>query len=231
MSKQPRSTFHHVHKGHSTALPYVFGFILSLEFTAIPYYLVINHMSVPGASLLVVLMVFAILQMLVQIFFFLHLGRGPKPLYNVGFFAATVFAVTVVTCGSVFIMGNLHRRMTPTAETLKLAQDEAIAQVSGVSTGACQQIGASHIVTITKGKVDIPNVSAQRCDTLTFVSTDAGSHKILFGPRTHPESYGGETEITVTNRKSQTLTLNQSGTMMFHDDREAGIYGFFTVAP
>ena len=65
-----------------TITSYVIGFLLSLVFTAIPYYLVVNK-TVEGNTLLATILGFAVLQMAVQIFFFLHLGRGPKPLYNV----------------------------------------------------------------------------------------------------------------------------------------------------
>ena len=73
---------------HGTTRSYVIGFVLSLIFTVIPYYLVTNK-TIAGSALLATILGIAVLQMFIQIFFFLHLGRGPKPFYNVVFFFAT----------------------------------------------------------------------------------------------------------------------------------------------
>lgn len=210
---------------------YVIGFILSLEFTIIPYYLVTTHRTVPGTTLLTTILVLGVLQMIIQVVFFLHLGRGPKPLYNVAFFVATVGMILVVTVGSIFIMSNLHSRMSPAAVTQKLSQDEAIGQIGGVRTGACQEIGASHIVTITNGAVDVPLTEAHLCDTLTFVNKDSQKRDISFGPHPHHESYGGESEVVVTSGRSETITLNQAGTFIFHDHLDPDMNGRFTVTP
>ena len=99
---------HHHHIEHKSVTAYVIGFILSLIFTLIPYYLVVNH-TLKGMDLLLTIMGFAVVQLIVQIVFFLHIGRGPKPNWNLWFFAGTVFAILVVTGGSVIIMSNLHR--------------------------------------------------------------------------------------------------------------------------
>src|SRR5580765_7290735 len=122
---------------HGTTVSYITGFVLSLGLTFLPYYLVV-HKTVTGDALIATLLGFAVLQMFVQIFFFLHLGRGPKPFYNVVFFFATVSIIVIAVGGSLFIMSNLYRNMSPDQVTTKLAQDEGIAQVGGQKTGACQ---------------------------------------------------------------------------------------------
>src|SRR5689334_1080476 len=99
---------------------YAIGFSLSFLLTAIPYYLVV-HKSASSNLLLTAIIGFAVMQMLTQIFFFLHLGRGPKPLYNVAFFAATVGIILVVVGGSIFIMNHLHYNMTPQEASRQLA--------------------------------------------------------------------------------------------------------------
>src|SRR5688572_2414166 len=104
---------------HGTTGSYVIGFILSLVFTLIPYYLVVNK-TVTGTAILATILTFGVVQMLIQIFFFLHLGRGPKPMYNVVFFGATASLILVVVLGSVFIMNHLHYNMSPTEVTKKL---------------------------------------------------------------------------------------------------------------
>ncbi len=227
MNKISHSTHGHPKGEHGTTKSYIIGFVLSLVFTAIPYYMVVNK-SVSGTALLVTILGFAVLQMLIQIFFFLHLGRGPKPLYNVVFFASTVGIILVVVGGSIFIMRNLHY-MTPAEATKKLVQDESIYQIGGAMTGACQGARANHQVTIVNGRVSPAHTDAQLCDTLTFINEDSTEREITFG--THPQhgSYAGETELTLRNGRNKTITLNQTGSYQFHDHLDAEVAGDFTV--
>ncbi len=215
--------------GHGTIKSYVIGFLLSLVFTAIPYYLVVNK-SVTGSSLLATILGFAVLQMAVQIFFFLHLGRGPKPLYNVAFFVSTVGIILMVVLGSIFIMDHLnYNMMAPEATTKKLAQDEGISQVGGEKTGACANIGANHQVIIQNGQLSPLHTDAQLCDSLSFINKDATAHDIVFGSYAQPEGYGGESGLTVRPGRSKTITLNQLGSHLFHDHLHSETAGYFTV--
>ncbi len=112
MSNKSPDTNTHLGHAHKTVESYVIGFILSLIFTFIPYYLVVNQI-VSGSSLLVTILGFAVVQMIIQIVFFLHLGRGPKPFYNVAFFISTVGIILIVVGGSIVIINNLHYNMLP----------------------------------------------------------------------------------------------------------------------
>lgn len=210
---------------------YVIGFALSIALTIIPYLMVTRQESPPGVSLLIVILVFAFAQMIVQLVYFLHLGRGPKPMYNVAFYSGTVGMILVVTAGSVFIIHNLHGRMSPEDTIRKIGQHEAIAQIGGEKTGACQERGENHIVTIQDGIVDKSEVSATRCDTLTFVSRDSGERKITFGFHEEHYTYGGESEITVTSRRHKSITLNETGAYTFHDHLDPSVAGTFIVNP
>lgn len=216
-------------RSHRTTLSYVIGFLLSLVFTIIPYFMVV-HKTVSGNTLLTAILVFASLQMGVQIFFFLHLGRGPKPLYNVAFFVGTAGAILVVVLGSIFIMNNLYHNMSPSEVTTKLAQDEGIAQVGDVKTGACQEIGSNHQVHIKDGKVTPFHTEAHLCDSLTFINEDNQTREIAFGPHPQHLVYGGETEQIVKQGYPKTINLNQAGTYLFHDHDAPDTFGEFTVA-
>lgn len=216
---------------HRTTTSYVVGFILSLIFTAIPYYMVV-HKTVTGSSLLATILAFAVLQMLIQIFFFLHLGRGPKPLYNVVFFVSTAGIILVVVLGSIFIIDHLNYNMMAKDVTTKLSQDEGIAQVGGEKTGACNDIGTSHKVTIRDGKVTPFNVNAKLCDSLTFINEDSRVRDIAFGPHPSHLVYGGEIEVTVRKGYPKTITLNQTTRqMIFHDHHDPSTFGTFSVKP
>jgi len=212
-----------------TMTSYVIGFVLSLVFTFIPYYLVVNK-AVSGNSLVATILGFAVLQLFVQVFFFLHLGRGPKPFYNVVFFFATVGIIIIAVGGALIIMTNLYRNMSPDEVTTKLAQDEGIAQVGGQKTGACQEVKSNHIVTISNGQVSPVRTQAQLCDTMTFVNKDNVIREIAFGSHPNHEVYGGETEEIVRKNYPKTITLNQAGDYSFHDHLNPSVSGLFVVA-
>ncbi len=86
-----------------TLRTYTFGFALSVVFTLAAFWLVGNTP---------ILIVLAIMQLLVQLVLFLHVGQERK-LWNV---AALVFAVLIVTIlvgGTLWIMYNLsHGQMS-----------------------------------------------------------------------------------------------------------------------
>lgn len=213
---------------HGTMQSYVIGFVLSLVFTAIPYYLVVNK-TVTGNSLLATILTFALLQMFIQVFFFLHLGRGPKPLYNVAFFVSTVGIILAVVGGSIFIMNNLRYNMAPMQMSMNLTQSEGISQVGGVKTGACQEIYANHQITIKNGVVSPLHTKASLCDSLTFINEDSKQYDIAFGSQAQPKAYGGESEEIVHKGYPKTINLNQPGTILFHDKLEPNITGDFNV--
>ncbi len=227
MSTEPHQPKQSHESEHGTTASYIVGFILSLIFTFIPYYLVVNKV-IQGNALIFTILAIAVLQMAIQLFFFLHLGRGPKPLYNIVFFFATAGIIVITVGASLFIMANLYHNMLPEEVTTRVAQEENIASLGGVETGACQGNKENHIVVIKNGLPDPVYTVANRCDTLTFVS-DAGSRTFVFG--THPDytSYGGLYEVIARSGRPEIVTLNQTGTFMFHDHDDPSVMGHFTV--
>ncbi len=230
MTKSLQGKNGNVDHEHRTLRSYVIGYILSLICTIIPYYLVVNH-SVSGTALLVTILSFAIFQMLIQITFFLHIGRGPRPNWNLYFYVATVGIILVIVGGTIMIINNLHYNMSPSDITKKLVNDEGIYQVGGTETGACHNLGINHKVTINNGVVTPLHTSAHKCDTLTFINYDKNIRDISFGPHPTHEDYAGVTELSVQKGYSKTLTLSESGTYQFHDHLQAEIVGYFNVDP
>lgn len=215
---------------HGTMKSYVIGFILSLVFTFIPYYLVVNH-GLTGSLLLATILGFAVLQMIIQITFFLHLGRGPKPKWNLFFFISTVGIILIVVGGSIMIINNLHYNMLPSDQTEKLVNDEGIYQIGGEKTGACQGQHANHQVTIKNNQVSPVHTIAEKCDTLTFINEDNQVRDIAFGEHPQHQAYAGQTELLVRKGQNQTITLSESGTHKFHDHLQEETAGDFTVTP
>lgn len=223
------SNIKHTSGEHGSVGSYVVGFVLSLIFTAIPYYLVVNK-TITGTAILLVILGFALAQMLVQIFFFLHLGRGPKPFYNIAFFGATFGLILVVVGGSIFIMNSLHY-MTPSDATKKIAQGEGIAQIGGQETGACQQKGERHHITLADGKATPTHVNAKLCDTITFFIGDTSDHEIVFGTTTNKLVYGGEEKLGLRRGRGKVINLNEAGSFTYFDSKDTTITGTFTVQP
>src|SRR5476649_2700441 len=90
---------------------YITGFILSLVLTFVAYFSVINHWF-SGAILLIAIFVFAIVQLIVQLFFFLHMGKEEKPYWNLSFFVSTIAIILIIVVGSIWIMYHLNYNMT-----------------------------------------------------------------------------------------------------------------------
>ncbi|HSH55267.1 MAG TPA: cytochrome o ubiquinol oxidase subunit IV [Candidatus Limnocylindrales bacterium] len=228
MSRQEHEVIEQQKAEHGTMRSYIVGFILSLVFTAIPYYLVVSQ-AITGTVLLAAILAFAFLQMAVQLFFFLHLGRGPKPLYNVGFFLGTFGAILVVVVGSIYIMSHLHYNMSPDEKSVKLAEDEGIHQLHGKKTGACRGVYENHKIRIKNNIVTPGYIEAHQCDTISFIKEDDATRAITFGSHPQHLSYAGEMELQLHKNRAKTITLNQIGTYQFHDHHNPGTAGYFTV--
>lgn len=216
------------HEDHGSISSYVIGFVLSLIYTFIPYYLVVNKIFT-GSNLIFVILGIGVLQMAIQLFFFLHLGRGPKPLYNVIFFFATAGVIVITIGASIFIMDNLYRNMSPEEVVLRVSQEENIAQINEKVTGACNENKDNHTITIKNGKADPTYVEAKLCDTLSFTNEDNETVEIIFGSTENQVSYGGLYEVTARSGRAEVITLNQSGVFTFASHDVPGLVGSFSV--
>ncbi|MFZ2544980.1 MAG: cytochrome o ubiquinol oxidase subunit IV [Candidatus Saccharimonadales bacterium] len=97
---------------------YTFGYLISLVLTLTAYNLVV-YQSV-NQWLLVILLVLAVAQMIVQLVFFLHLGEEVKPRYKLVSFVFMSGILLIVVAGSLWIMANLDNNMmhmTPQEKT------------------------------------------------------------------------------------------------------------------
>lgn len=214
---------------HGTARTYVVGFLLSLLFTFIPYWLVTQHL-LTTQGLLVVIMAIAVIQMVVQVVFFLHLGREKKPRWQLYFFAGTIVGIVTVVGGSIFIMSNLHHNMSSLEAATMLSQNEGIAQVEGSKTGACQTVRSEHTVVISHGVATPSHVDAHLCDSMVFETDDAQHREIAFGSHPAHIAYAGVQELPVSKGHGNMLILSVAGSYQFHDHLDPSLTGTFTVA-
>lgn len=95
---------------------YVIGFSLSLLLTLAAFGLVIYDL-LSGGELIAAIVGLAALQLLVQLVFFLHLGKETKPRWNLIAFVSMLVILLVIVVGSLWIMKNLDYNMMDHNET------------------------------------------------------------------------------------------------------------------
>ncbi|MFC5701523.1 cytochrome o ubiquinol oxidase subunit IV [Cohnella faecalis] len=91
------------HEAHGSLKSYVIGFLFSLILTIIPLVLVLNDW-VEGTAAYVVLIGSAVLQFVVQLFFFMHLKEEKKPRYNLMVLIFGLVILVTIVGGSMWIM-------------------------------------------------------------------------------------------------------------------------------
>lgn len=102
----------HASHPHSsgTAKSYLTGFVLAIVLTAIPFGLVM-YPDLPRSWILTGIVVFAVVQILVHLVYFLHLNASADQSLNVLSFLFTVIVIALVVGGSVWIMINIADNM------------------------------------------------------------------------------------------------------------------------
>jgi cytochrome o ubiquinol oxidase subunit IV len=96
-------------KQQGSYLSYTVGFALSLGLTLLAYFTVTHHVFTSW-NLVFALAALAIVQLAVQLVFFLHLGRA-KSHWNTMVFAFMLLVVLIIVFGSLWIMHGLNYRM------------------------------------------------------------------------------------------------------------------------
>ena len=93
-----------------TLKAYLWGFLLSLVLTLMAYGLVVRRL-LTGPSLLMAIMGLGLLQNVVQLHFFFHMGSEPKPRWNLMMFLFMALILVVIVFGSLWIMYSLNYDM------------------------------------------------------------------------------------------------------------------------
>lgn len=98
----------------TSSRPYITGFLLALILTLVAYLAVINHW-LSGSGLIVAIVILALLQLVVQLVFFLHFGKDKNRIWHSAAFYFMILILLVIVGGSLWIMQNLnyHMQMTP----------------------------------------------------------------------------------------------------------------------
>lgn len=89
---------------------YVTGFALSLAITLCAYFMVTGNWYA-GVLLFVVLGILALVQMIVQLYFFLHLGEELRPRLKLLSFVFMTGILVLIVVGTLWIMYHLNYNM------------------------------------------------------------------------------------------------------------------------
>ena len=97
------------------------------------------------------------------------------------------------------------------------------------ATVSCPMTFARHTVKIHGDKLMPSHTDGTLCDTLTIINDDARLRLIAFGRHDRHEPYDGVTEKVLSQRQALTVTMNQTGTYLFHDHLDDAVAGTFTA--
>ncbi len=118
-------------KKEASISSYVTGFGLSLALTLGAYSIVkmhINnsHSSPSDQNLFYLLAILAVVQLFVQLIYFLHMNRESKPKLNRLIMAFAGLVVVVIVGGSLWIMTNLNYHMPMNQSDSSIIKDEMV---------------------------------------------------------------------------------------------------------
>ena len=92
---------------------YVLGFVLSLLLTFASYFSVLYTLF-PPTPLLYTILFLGLVQTVIQLALFLHLGEESKPHRNLLTFLFMLSILIIIVWGSIWIMNHLDYNMMPT---------------------------------------------------------------------------------------------------------------------
>lgn len=93
----------HDSHAHGSLKSYIIGFALSIILTIIPLVVVMNHMMSKTGTLVLIL-IMAVLQFAVQLFFFMHVKEGENARWNIMTLIFGLIILVTIVGGSIWIM-------------------------------------------------------------------------------------------------------------------------------
>jgi cytochrome o ubiquinol oxidase operon protein cyoD len=111
----------HVHDAsHGSVKSYVVGMLLSLVLTFASFGVVMTHV-VPRSMGLTAVVVLCVVQLVVQLRYFLHLGSSADQRSNTGIFVCTALLIAIIVAGSLWVIHNANINMMPTQISIERA--------------------------------------------------------------------------------------------------------------
>ena len=98
---------------HGSLRGYVTGFLLSVVLTAIPFWLVMNDVLANSTLTVIVIMLFAAVQIVVHMVYFLHMNSRSEGGWTMLALIFTIIIVAIALAGSLWVMHHLNTNMMP----------------------------------------------------------------------------------------------------------------------
>ncbi len=89
---------------------YITGFIISIVLTLAAYFAVVD-LRMSATAILAIILALAVVQLVVQMFFFLHVAEQPGRSWKLTVFGSTLVLVLIIVIGSLWIMNHLNYNM------------------------------------------------------------------------------------------------------------------------
>jgi len=103
---------HDSHASHGSVKSYLVGFVLCIVLTALSFGVVMTG-ALTGFAAVSAIVVLCVLQLLVQLVFFLHMGTSPEQRENLSSFVFTVLIIAIIVGGSAWVLHNMNANMMP----------------------------------------------------------------------------------------------------------------------
>ena len=103
----------HASNAHSSRRVYLIGFLLSVVLTAIPFWLVMTGALANPQTTAIIIVAFAIVQILVHTVCFLHVNARAEGGWTLMAYVFTAVVVLICISGSLWIMHHLNENLMP----------------------------------------------------------------------------------------------------------------------
>lgn len=101
------------HGSHGSLRDYLTGFFLSVVLTAIPFWLVMSGAIEDRQATALVIMAFAMVQIVVHMIYFLHMNTKSENGWTAMALIFTIIIVVIALSGSLWVMYHLNNNMMP----------------------------------------------------------------------------------------------------------------------
>ena len=101
------------HASHRTRGSYLKGFFLSVLLTAVPFWAVMTGAFKDPSTAALVIMLFAVLQIIVHMIYFLHMNTKSENGWTMMALIFTIILVVITLSGSIWVMYHMNTNMMP----------------------------------------------------------------------------------------------------------------------
>lgn len=109
----PGHDSHGAGEAHGSFRGYMTGFILSVILTAIPFWLVMGEVIEDRQLTGLIIMGFALVQIVVHMIYFLHMNTSSEGGWNMLAMVFTIVLVVITLAGSLWVMYHMNANMMP----------------------------------------------------------------------------------------------------------------------